>query len=141
MIRKTLLSKSEVLKEWKPPKERGFIRGLKKVGKFIIEHPVESLEIAGVAASGAYKIISSIRGNSNAKSSASNSVHKTNSDINTSDSTMADISSAIADIVEKANRATPHENDVPAHKKRYHTKDGVVWRDKAPYHRGGKGDD
>ncbi len=45
-----------------------------------------------------------------------------------------------SDIIEKANRATPHENDVPGHKQRYHTKDGVVWRYKAPYHRGGKVD-
>ena len=30
------------------------------------------------------------------------------------------------------------ENDVPAHKQRYHTKNGQVWREKPPYHRGSK---
>ena len=34
--------------------------------------------------------------------------------------------------------ALPSENDVTGHKQRYHTKNGVVWKDKAPYHRGGK---
>ncbi len=43
-----------------------------------------------------------------------------------------------SDLVEKANRSSPRENDVTGHKQRYHTKDGVIWKDKAPYHRGGK---
>ncbi len=51
------------------------------------------------------------------------------------DSSKKDIATKVADIVEKATRA---ENDVSGHKQRYHTKDGVIWKDKAPYHRGGK---
>lgn len=102
---------------------------------FIIEHPAESLEIAGVVVGGAIKVVSSIRSNN-----ANNNTYRDNTDIDTSDSEPSDISTTIADNIEKANRATPHENDVPGHKQRYHTKDGVVWRDKAPYHRGGKVD-
>lgn len=33
------------------------------------------------------------------------------------------------------------ENDVPAHKQRYHTKEGIIWKDKKPYHRGGNDDE
>lgn len=113
-----------------PRKENGFVRGIKTVGKFIVEHPWESLEIAGVFVGGVAKIISSVGGKN-----SSNSTY-TSSDF--SDKSEPDITTQVKDIVEKANRASPHENDVPAHKQRYHTKDGVVWRDKAPYHRGGK---
>ncbi|WP_143436036.1 hypothetical protein [Intestinibacillus massiliensis] len=36
-------------------------------------------------------------------------------------------------------RSSPREHEVPWHSQRYHTKNGVEWRDKAPYPRGGKG--
>lgn len=39
--------------------------------------------------------------------------------------------------VERNKAVSRAENDVSAHKQRYHTKDGVIWKDKAPYHRGG----
>lgn len=114
-----------------PPKVDGkFMKGLKAVGKFIVNHPVETLEIAGTVIVGAVEIVSSISGsrknNGTQNSTSSSSVEKT------------DIVANVADIVDKANRATPTENDVSGHRQRYHTKDGVVWRDKAPYHRGGK---
>lgn len=38
-------------------------------------------------------------------------------------------------------RSSPSEHVVPGHKQRYHTKDGVGTREKAPYKRGGKNDD
>lgn len=37
-------------------------------------------------------------------------------------------------------RLSPRENDVSGHRQRYYTKDGVIWKDKAPYHRGGNKD-
>lgn len=110
-----------------------FVRGLKSVGKFIVEHPVESLEIAGVVIGGAAKAISSIRG------SGSNSNHSTTQQVN-SNSSNTSVIEKVTDIVEKANRSLPSENDVSGHKQRYHTKNGVVWKDKAPYHRGGNKD-
>lgn len=100
-----------------------FVKGIKSVGIFIVEHPVESLEIAGLAIGGVAKAVSSIkgRGSGSTRSTAS-----------------ASTNSSVADIVEKASRSLPSENDVTGHKQRYHTKSGIVWKDKAPYHRGGK---
>ena len=117
-----------------PKKSNMFIRGLKSVGRFIVEHPVESLEIAGVVIGGAAKAISSFRG-----SSSSSSAHSTMPQ-NDSNSTGTGIVEKVADIVEKAIRSMPSENDVSGHRQRYHTKDGVIWKDKAPYHRGGNKD-
>ena len=112
--------------------EGKFIRGLKTVGRFIVDHPVESLEIAGVAIGGVAKIVSSISG------SRSNNAYTSETSSRFSTPAKSDIASKVADIVEKANRSLPHENDVTGHRQRYHTKDGVIWKDKAPYHRGGK---
>lgn len=117
-----------------PKKNNMFVRGVKSVGRFIVEHPVESLEIAGVVIGGAAKAISSFRG-----SSSSSSAHSTMPQ-NDSNSTGTGIVEKVADIVEKANRSIPSENDVSGHRQRYHTKDGVIWKDKAPYHRGGNKD-
>lgn len=117
-----------------PKKSNMFVRGLKSVGRFIVEHPVESLEIAGVVIGGTAKAISSFRG-----SSSSSSAHRTTPQ-NNSNSTSTGIVEKVADIVEKANRSMPSENDVSGHRQRYHTKDGVIWKDKAPYHRGGNKD-
>ena len=117
-----------------PKKNNMFVRGLKSVGRFIVGHPVESLEIAGVVIGGAAKAISSFRGSSSS-SSAHNTMPK-----NDSNSTGTGIAEKVADIVEKANRSMPSENDVSGHRQRYHTKDGVIWKDKAPYHRGGNKD-
>lgn len=117
-----------------PKKSNMFVRGLKSVGRFIVEHPVEFLEIAGVVIGGAAKAISSFRG-----SSSSSSAHSTMPQ-NDSNSTGTGIVEKVADIVEKANRSMPSENDVSGHRQRYHTKDGVIWKDKSPYHRGGNKD-
>ena len=106
---------------------KAFVKGLKSVGRFIVEHPVESLEIAGLAIGGVAKAVSSIKGR------GSGSTHST-----PSTSANSSVAEKVADIVEKASRSLPSENDVTGHKQRYHTKNGVVWKDKAPYHRGGK---
>lgn len=106
-----------------------FVKVLKSVGRFIVEHPVESLEIVGVAIGGVAKAISSIKGSGSGKTRSTTSV---------SGSGNSSVAEKVADIVEKASRTLPSENDVAGHKQRYHTKNGVVWKDKAPYHRGGK---
>ena len=38
-------------------------------------------------------------------------------------------------------RSSPEEHTVPAHGQHYHTKDGVIWKEKESYQRGGKHDD
>ncbi len=117
-----------------PKRENGFLRGLKTVGRFIVDHPVESLEIAGTVIVGTAEIISSF---SRSRSRNTTSYYfRENEKPATPD--RAEIAERIADIVEKATRSSPSENDVTAHRQRYHTKDGVIWKDKAPYHRGGK---
>lgn len=111
-----------------PKKARNaLVKGLKSVGRFIVEHPTESLKIAGLAIGGVATAVSSIKGRS------SGSTHRP-----TSNSANSSVAEKIADIVEKASRSLPSENDVTGHKQRYHTKSGVIWKDKAPYHRGGK---
>lgn len=110
-----------------PKKSNMFVRSLKVVGRFIVDHPVE---IACVVIGGAVKVISSSRG-----ISSSGSAHSTILQ-NDSNSTSTCIVEKVADIVEKTNRSMPSENDVSGHRQRYHTKDGVIWKDKAPYHRG-----
>lgn len=99
-----------------------FVKGLKSVLRFFVEHPVEILEIAS-----AVKAVASIKGRS------SRSTHST-----VSNSTNSSVADKNADIVEKASRSLPSKNDVKGHKQRYHTKSGIVWKDKAPYHRGSK---
>ena len=100
---------------------------LKSVGRFIVQHPVESLVIAGSAIVGAVKVISFI------KRSGSGTIQST-----TPSSGNYSFAKKVADIVEKASGSLPCENDVMGHKQRYHTKSGVIWKDIAPYHRGGK---
>ena len=109
--------------------ENGFVKGLKSVGRFIVNHPVESIEIVGTVIVGAAEVISKVRHNNG------NGTHGTSLRQNAGSSPKPDIATKVADIVEKATRA---ENDVSGHRQRYHTKDGVIWKDKAPYHRGGK---
>ena len=115
-----------------PKAENGFVKGIKAVGRFIINHPVESIEIAGVAIGGTIEVISAIAGSRNKGGGLST---PSPGGGGTTSTPKTDIAAKVADIVEKATRA---ENDVSGHKQRYHTKDGVIWKDKAPYHRGGK---
>lgn len=104
-----------------------FVKGLKSVGRFIVEHPVEALEIAGLTIDGVAKAVIFIKGR------CFGSTHNT-----VSTSSNSSVPEKVADIVEKASRSLPGENDVTGHKQLYHTKKGDVWKDKAPYHRGRK---
>jgi hypothetical protein len=123
-LRRKTYSKSEQAKthtvqiETSKKANNAFVKGIKSVLRFFVEHPVEILKIAS-----AVKAVASIKGRSsgNAHGIVSNST-----------------SSSAADIVEKASRSLQSENDVKGHKQRYHTKSGIVWKDKSPYHRGGK---
>ena len=38
-------------------------------------------------------------------------------------------------------RSSPEEHTVRGHGQHYHTKDGVIWKEKEPYPRGGKHED
>lgn len=86
-----------------------FINGLKSAGRFIVNHPVESLEIAGVVIGGAATLISSVKGRSSKGTVTQTPSSSTNA---------SSIADKVVDIVEKANRALPSENDVSGHKQR-----------------------
>lgn len=103
-----------------------FVRVWKSVRKFIAEHKVEIFEIAGAV------IAIGVNAKSSIGKSGSNSNHSTTRQVDSNPSKTG--------IVEKANRSLPNENDVSGHKQRYHTKNGVIWKDKTPYHRGGNKD-
>ena len=101
-INKKIYSKPETTKSPKvqvevPKKANNmFVKGLKSVGRFIVEHPVESLEIAGVAIGGVAKAISSIKGSGSGKTRST-----------TSASGNSSVAEKVADIVEKASRSLP----------------------------------
>ena len=119
-----------------PKGERKIIKAIKSVGRFIVEHPFESLEIAGVVVTGILRIVAS----SSSPGSISDTTDRESAETfedDQSPSTKNDIASAVADIIEKANRSSPREHEVPGHGQHYHTKDGVIWREKDPYRRGG----
>lgn len=114
---------SKVMPSFK--KNNIFISGLKSLRRFIVEDPVKSVEIVCVLIGGV-KAISSIRGKG---------VSNTSTKI--SESKPSNIIEKVTEIIEKVSRDLPSENDVSGHKQRYHTKNGIVWKNKAPYHRGG----
>ena len=130
---KIATSQAETILTKIPKRENGFVRGLKSVGRFIVKHPVESLEIASVVIGGVVKAVSTISSNK----SRNNSAISRNSTTSHASPASPNIATQVADIIEKTNRS---ENDVSAHRQRYHYKDGSIkWVDKSPYHRGGKG--
>lgn len=116
--KKTNVPPLENIKTPEPPNiGRKLLGGLKTAGKFVIEHPWES---AG-AVYGFFKTIGSL----------SHSGDDSSNDSYTSNTSFPDKTDTIS-------RTSPSENDVSAHRQRYHTKEGTVWKDKEPYHRGGK---
>lgn len=119
----------------KPNVKNKFIRGLKKIGKFIVEHPVESLEIAGVTIYSSMKVISSINSNSISKSSSNNMQEN-----NTTQSINSNTAIQVADNIVKAKRSSPREHIVSPNAQHYHTKNGIILKEKDAYPRGRKKD-
>lgn len=96
----------------------------KTIGKYIVDNPEESLETIGTVVGGIVSIVSIVSGSVNTNSN--------------SNKDLSDIVSTAKKTVEKANGSSPYLQDVIGHWQRYHTKEGIVWRKKAPYQRGGK---
>ena len=115
--------------------------------KFGDKHPVIAgvLKAVGVAAVtvGAGAIANSIKESGGRSSlSSSNDYYNNSSDGDNSDylnSNDYDDSSSGRDYPDE--RSSPEEHTVPAHGQHYHTKDGVIWKEKEPYQRGGRHDD
>ena len=110
-------------------------------------HPVLSgvLKVAGIAAlaAGADAIANSGNGSSGggSRSSSSDDYSSRSSDDDYADSWNDDYDSSSSDRDYPDERSSPEEHTVPAHGQHYHTKDGVIWKEKKPYQRGGKHDD
>lgn len=117
------------------------------VKEFGEKHPVLTgvLKAVGIAAAaaGAGAIANSTRGSGGgASSSSSDDYFSSSSDDNYTDSLESDdYDSSSSDRDYPDERSSPEEHTVPAHGQHYHTKEGVVWKEKEPYQRGGKHDD
>ena len=117
-----------------------FVKGLKATGRFVIDHPKETLEIAGVVVGGLIKTISSIKQIDSEKNCGTTStLESLNSSIaqKVTVSSNSSVLEKVTDIIDKTKKPyTP--NDVPTHPQRYHTKTGIIWKNVPPYHRDGK---
>lgn len=123
------------------------LRAVDAVKGFGERHPVLSgvLKVAGIAALavGADAIANS--GNRSGGGSKSSSSYDYSS--RSSDDAYADYwdgddyDSSSSDRDYPDERSSLEEHTVPAHGQHYHTKDGVIWKEKEPYQRGGKHDD
>jgi hypothetical protein len=117
------------------------------VREFGEKHPVLTgvLKVVGIAAAavGTEAIANAARGSvGRSGSSSSDDYFNSSSDDDYSGSSSSekmDISSSSRAYPDE--RSSPEEHTVPAHGQHYHTKDGVIWKEKEPYQRGGKHDD
>lgn len=120
---------------------------VKAVKGFSERHPVLTgvLKVVGVTAVavGTEAIVNGGKGSGgSSRSSSSGDYHNSASDGDYVDSMDTD---NYADTPSNRGypdeRSSPEEHTVPAHRQRYHTKDGVIWKEKEPYPRGGKHED
>ncbi len=123
------------------------LRAVNAVKGFVERHPVLSsvLKVARIAAFvvGAVAISNSGNGSGGgSRSSSSNDYSSRSSDDDYADSRDGDAyDSSSSDRDYPDERSSPEEHTVSAHGQHYHTKDGVIWKEKEPYQRGGKHDD
>ena len=111
---------------------------------FSERHPVLTgiIKFAGVAAvaAGADAIANGGKGSGGSSGSSSSTDYlSSSSDNDYLDGDDYDDSSDDRDYPEE--RSSPKEHMVPGHGQHYHTKDGVIWKEKDPYPRGGKHND
>lgn len=120
------------------------INAVKEFGE---RHPVLSGLLKGVGiaalAVGADTIANSGNGSGGgSRSTLSDDYSSRSSDDDYADSLDSDdYDSSSSDRDYPDERSSPKEHTVPAHGQHYHTKDGVIWKEKEPYPRGGKHDD
>lgn len=117
------------------------------VKEFSERHPVLTgvLKAVGVAAVavGTEAIANSGKGSGGGSRSSASDDYLSNSSDNDYDNSLGtgdyDVTSSSRDYPDE--RSSPEEHTVPAHGQHYHTKDGVIWKEKEPYQRGGKHED
>lgn len=124
-----------------------FLHMVNAVKGFGERHPVLSgvLKVAGIAALavGADAIANSDNGSGGgSRSSSSDDYSSRSSDDDYADSWDGDdYDSSSSDRDYPDERSSPEEHTVSRHRQRYYTKEGVIWKEKEPYQRGGKHDD
>lgn len=117
----------------------GIIKGAKVTGKFIIEHKEE----IGLVAS--FLVVADSNRNRSSQNNSSSSYPV--SDNTDYDRNLESFDGFGTDESEADDRdypethASPKEHIVPGHGQHYHTKDGEIWKEKAPYKRGGSHSD
>lgn len=113
----------------------------KAIKDFCDRHPVIAGTIVAVAA-GAVASHSGILSSDGTSSSLSDDYCSSSSDDDSMDSDVSDdYDDSSADRNYPDERSSPEEHTVPAHGQHYHTKNGVIWKEKESYQRGGKYDD
>ena len=113
--------------------------------KFVEKHPNLVKIVAGAAlvAAASVTFVKKIHDSGGgSSSSSSDDYYSGSSDDDYNDSSSSDecdIPSSSRDYPDE--RSSPEEHTVSAHGQHYHTRDGVIWKEKDPYQRGGKRDD
>ena len=115
---------------------KGVVKGL----HFIAEHPQETIEVVGSVVGAVVAGVAASKGLSGKNSSSiSNSTPQHTNSQHSNDSGLG---TGMPNIVNTPNtypdeRSSPIPHEVSGHRQRYNTKEGPVWKDKAPYIRGG----
>ena len=113
--------------------------------KFVEKHPNLVKIVAGAAlvAAASVTFVKKIHDSGGgSSSSSSDDYYSGSSDDDYNDSSSSDecdIQSSSRDYPDE--RSSHEEHTVSAHGQHYHTRDGVIWKEKDPYQRGGKHDD
>ncbi len=116
---------------------------------FTENHPVITgiLAFTGTAAT-AYILGKAVSGGSSSSQSSNDFNSSDGDDYNSNYSSSSDDSDSLADNTDASGerdypeeRSSPQEHIVTGHEQRYHTKDGVIWKEKDPYTRGGNKDE
>lgn len=117
------------------------IDAIKAIKDFCDRHPVIVGTIVAVA-TGQFHHNSGILSSDGTSSSLSDDYCSSSSDDDSMDSDVSDdYDDSSADRNYPDERSSPEEHTVPAHGQHYHTKNGVIWKEKESYQRGGKHDD
>lgn len=122
--------------------------GIKYIRKAIVEFPVKHptatkvIKIVGIAASAIIVAVvteSSKRGSLDSGNGTSDGAY--DYDRYTPDEPDESCEDYLTDDVSEDSYKPYTPNEVSSHRQRYHTKDGVVWKYKDSYHRGGRDDE
>lgn len=141
-----------MVQQTKPSVEtKTFFEKAKDVGKvikkaaigFVVNHPVATAIGVAIVSRVVNEAVNGGKSSNNSSGSSSgyredslSNEYENNYDYEDDDHNYYEGKNDDNQLTENGNieRASRDEYDVPAHRQRYHTKDGVIWKDKASYH-------